>query len=316
MSLILNKSWGLRLAVKLDQYFFILILVSLVLGFLFSGLLYRFNGMIPYLFSYVTFIMALGCSWTQIRQALQMRYAMLLVLFFAHVAAPLMAYGLGSLLFGADSPYLIGLVLFAIIPLGVSSVLWVGLSNGNVTFALVVIILDSALSPFVVPGEISLFFGAHIQFDHLKMMLDLVIIIVIPTFIGIGINAISRGKAKPWSEPLSAPTSKLAFLGVILLNAATIRPIAMQVKQDMLLIFPAVLVLVGVCYGLGMLAARLQSNNYLTVTMMYTTGMRNNSLGIVLALSFFEARAAVPVLLSILIQQPMASFVHWIVKKK
>src|SRR5665647_1204825 len=172
MSLILNKSWGLRLAVKLDQYFFILILVSLVLGFLFSGLLYRFNGMIPYLFSYVTFIMALGCSWTQIRQALQMRYAMLLVLFFAHVAAPLMAYGLGSLLFGADSPYLIGLVLFAIIPLGVSSVLWVGLSNGNVTFALVVIILDSALSPFVVPGEISLFFGAHIQFDHLKMMLD------------------------------------------------------------------------------------------------------------------------------------------------
>jgi len=316
MSLILNKSWGLRLGVKLDQYFFILILVSLVLGFLFSGLLYRFKGMIPYLFSYVTFIMALGCSWTQIRQALQMRYAMLLVLFFAHVAAPLMAYGLGSLIFGADSPYLIGLVLFAIIPLGVSSVLWVGLSNGNVTFALVVIILDSALSPFVVPGEISLFFGAHIQFDHLKMMLDLVIIIVIPTFIGIGINAISRGKAKPWSEPLSAPTSKLAFLGVILLNAATIRPIAMQVKQDMLLIFPAVLVLVGVCYGLGMLAARLQSNNYLTVTMMYTTGMRNNSLGIVLALSFFEARAAVPVLLSILIQQPMASFVHWIVKKK
>lgn len=316
MSLILKKSWGLRLGVKLDQYFFILILVSLVLGFLFSGLLYRFKGMIPYLFSYVTFIMALGCSWTQIRQALQMRYAMLLVLFFAHVAAPLMAYGLGSLIFGADSPYLIGLVLFAIIPLGVSSVLWVGLSNGNVTFALVVIILDSALSPFVVPGEISLFFGAHIQFDHLKMMLDLVIIIVIPTFIGIGINAISRGKAKPWTEPLSAPTSKLAFLGVILLNAATIRPIAMQVKQDMLLIFPAVLVLVGVCYGLGMLAARLQSNNYLTVTMMYTTGMRNNSLGIVLALSFFEARAAVPVLLSILIQQPMASFVHWIVKKK
>lgn len=316
MNSIPNKNWGLRLSAKLDQYFFICILVSLVLGFLFSGLLYRFNGIIPYLFAYVTFVMALGCSWTQIRQALQMRYAMLLVLFFAHVVAPLIAYGLGTLLFGADSPYLIGLVLFAIIPLGVSSVLWVGLSNGNVTFALAVIILDSALSPFVVPGEISLFFGAHIQFDHLKMMLDLVIIIVIPTFIGIGINAISRGKAKPWSEPISAPTSKLAFLGVILLNAVTIRPIAMQVKQDMFTIFPAVLILVGVCYGFGMLAARLQSNKALPITMMYTTGMRNNSLGIVLAFSFFEARAAVPVLLSILIQQPMASFVHWIVKKK
>jgi predicted Na+-dependent transporter len=48
---------------------------------------------------------------------------------------------------------------------------------------------------------------------------------------------------------------------------------------------------------------------------MYTTGMRNNSLGIVLAFSFFEPRAAVPVLLSILIQQPMASFVHWLLRK-
>jgi BASS family bile acid:Na+ symporter len=44
--------------------------------------------------------------------------------------------------------------------------------------------------------------------------------------------------------------------------------------------------------------------------------MRNNSLGVVLALGFFEARAAVPVLLSILIQQPMASLVQWIIKKK
>jgi predicted Na+-dependent transporter len=316
MKAILNKSWGLRLGAKLDQYLFILILVSLVLGFVFSGLLYRSNGAIPYLFAYVTFIMALGCSWTQIKQAMQMRYAMLLVLFASHVAAPLIAYGLGTLILGADSPYLIGLVLFAIIPLGVSSVLWVGLSNGNVTFALTVIILDSALSPFVVPGEISLFFGAHIQFDHIKMMLDLVIIIVIPTLIGIAINVISQSKAKLWSEPISAPTSKLAFLGVILLNAATIRPIAMQVKQDMLYIFPAVLGLVGICYGLGMLAARLQSNNSLSITMVYTTGMRNNSLGIVLALSFFEARAAVPVLLSILIQQPVASLVQWIIKKK
>jgi predicted Na+-dependent transporter len=316
MNATLNKSWGMRFGAKLDQYLFILILVSLVLGFLFSGLLYRFNGLVPYLFAYVTFIMALGCSWTQIRQAMQMRYAMLLVLFFAHVAAPLIAYGIGATLFGENSPYLIGLVLFAVIPLGVSSVLWVGLSDGNVTFALAVIIIDSAISPFVVPSEISLFFGAHIHFDHMKMMLDLVIIIVIPTFIGIGINIISRAKAKPWSEPVSGPTSKLAFLGVILLNAATIRPIAIQVKQDMLYIFPAVLVLVGICYGLGMLAARLQTNNALSVTMMYTTGMRNNSLGIVLALSFFEARAAVPVLLSILIQQPVASFVQWIVKKK
>jgi predicted Na+-dependent transporter len=316
MKTTLNKSWGLRFGVKLDQYLFMLILVSLVLGFVFSALLYRFNGAIPYLFGYVTFIMALGCSWKQIKQALQMRYAMLLVLIASHVIAPLIAYGLGTLLFGADSPYLIGLVLFAIIPLGVSSVLWVGLSNGNVTFALAVIILDSALSPLVVPGEISLFFGAHIHFDHLKMMLDLVIIIVIPTLVGIGINVMSRDKAKPWSEPISAPTSKLAFLGVILLNAATIRPIAMQVKQDMLYIFPAVLGLVGICYGLGLLAAKLQSNNSLSMTMVYTTGMRNNSLGIVLALSFFEARAAVPVLLSILIQQPVASLVQWIIKKK
>ena len=51
----------------------------------------------------------------------------------AHVLSPLVAYGLGALLFGADSPYVVGLVLFTIIPLGVSTVLWVGMSVGQCT---------------------------------------------------------------------------------------------------------------------------------------------------------------------------------------
>ncbi|MDB5055096.1 MAG: Bile acid:sodium symporter [Bacilli bacterium] len=311
-----ERSLGLRFSTVLEKYFFMLILVSLVLGFLFSAGLYRFVGAVPYLFAYVTFIMALGCSVPQIRESLKMRYAMLLVLASAHVVAPLLAYGLGIILFGVSSPYLIGLVLFTVIPLGVSSVLWVGLSRGNVTFALVLIVLDSAFSPLVVPTEISLFFGTTIHFDHWKMMQDLVVIIVIPTVAGILCNVLSRSRAKPWSDPVTAPTSKLAFLIVIFLNAVTIRPIAMQVKHDMLLIFPIVLILVILCYVLGHIAAKMQNNPSLIATMMYTSGMRNNSLGVVLALGFFEFRAALPVVLSILIQQPVASLVYRVIYKR
>ena len=86
--------------------------------------------------------MALGCGIRHLHGVLKRPYAVLLTLFLAHAAAPIIAYGLGSAVFGADSDYTIGLLLFAIIPLGISSVMWVGSSGGSIPFILAVVALD------------------------------------------------------------------------------------------------------------------------------------------------------------------------------
>jgi len=53
----------------------------------------------------------------------------------------------------------------------------------------------------------------------------------------------------------------------------------------------------------------------LIVAVSFSSGMRNISLGLVLALAYFEPLTAVPVVLSILIQQPFATLNHYALKK-
>lgn len=292
-----------------EKYMFAIIPCTLLLGFVLSKQLIAYTSWIPYLFAFVTFVMGIGCGRQHVQGVLKKPLPVLLTLVLAHVIAPLLAYELGTLLFGAGSPYTIGLVLFTAIPLGVSSVLWVGMSSGNVALALALVIVDSAISPFVVPGLIEWLFGASIQFDTLGMIRDLLLIIVIPTILGMVVYELSRGQFKRWSAPITQPLSKLCFAGVVLLNAAAIAPQISALKGDLLLVIPSVLITVALCYGLGYVCSGIlrAKGRELPVTLAYTSGMRNISVGMVIAMGYFSPQTAVPVVLGIMLQQPMAT---------
>jgi len=309
------SSFGIRLNAVIEKYLSLFVPVCLILGFLFSGGLKGGVPWVPFLFAYLTFVMATGCSWAQIRQAFRMPMPMLIIFAAAHVIAPVAAYALGTAFFGSQSPYVVGFVLFTVIPLGVSSIIWIGLSKGSVPLALSMVVLDSALSPFVIPVEVSLFFGADIEFDHVKVMLDLIKIIVVPTILGVMVNELSKGTFKSWSAPFCAPTSKIAMITVVAINAAAIQPYVMQMKNDMLVVIPLVVVMVVFCYLIGFASMFLLKEKELIVAVSFSSGMRNISLGLVLALAYFEPLTAVPVVLSILIQQPFATLNHYALKK-
>ncbi|MBD2871557.1 bile acid:sodium symporter family protein [Paenibacillus sp. IB182493] len=294
---------------------FAIVPASLVLGFLFAPRLAPFIETVPYLFAYVTLAMAIGCGLGQLREVMRRPGIMALTFAIAHVLSPLAAYGIGSLAFGADSPYVVGLVLFTIIPLGVSSVLWVGLSGGGVPLILAMVVLDSALSPLVVPAGIHLFFDSAVKVEAGPIILDLLVIIVLPTIIGVGLNQLTGGRIQGIVQPYSAPLSKLCFVAVVALNASAIAPYLEELKQDMLVLVPLVVLLVGLCYAFGFAGTARLGNREQQVTVSYATGMRNISLGIVLALGYFSPLAAVPVVLSILIQQPIATVHHYVLQK-
>ncbi|MFC4779387.1 bile acid:sodium symporter family protein [Paenibacillus sp. GCM10023252] len=291
---------------------FLIIPGSLVLGFFFATQLQPLIQAVPYLFAYVTLTMAIGCGVEQLRTVMKRPGIMLWTFFLAHLLSPAIAYGLGAALFGAHSPYVIGLVLFTIIPLGVSTVLWVSMSGGSVPLMLAMVVLDSLLSPIVVPIAIQLLFDTAIEVKPGPMMMDLLLIIVLPTLLGIGLYELSRGKLQEAVKPYSAPLSKLCFVAVVALNASAIAPHMAQLQEDMMKLIPLVIVLVGICYGVGYIGTMRSDARETQITVSYATGMRNISLGIVLALAYFSPLAAVPVVLSILIQQPLATVHHYL----
>lgn len=309
------REMGLAFNRHFERWMFVIIPGSLLLGFLFASQLSPFIQAVPYLFAYVTLTMAIGCGLGQLREVLRRPGIMGLTFVIAHVVSPLVAYGIGTLVFGAESPYVVGLVLFTIIPIGVSTVLWVGMSGGSVPLMLAMVVLDSALSPLVVPAGIHLFFDSAVDVQAGPLIIDLLIIIVLPTIIGVALHQLSRGRIQGVVQPFTAPVSKFCFVAVVALNASAIAPHLDQLKEDMLLLVPLVIVLVGLCYAFGYIGTAQLRNREQQVTVSYATGMRNISLGIVLALGYFSPLAAVPVVLSILIQQPLATVHHYVLQK-
>lgn len=309
------RKFGLAFNDYFEKWMFLIIPGSLGLGFLLAKELQPFINAIPYLFAFVTLTMAMGCGIKQLNNVIKRPGAILLTLGLAHIISPLIAYGLGSAIFGQHSPYVVGLVLFTIIPLGVSSVLWVSMSGGIVPLMLAMVVLDSMLSPILVPAGIHLLFDTAIEVEAGPLMLDLTVLIVIPTIIGVLLNQWTRGGIQEKAKPFAAPLSKLCFVGVVSLNASAIAPYMEQLKRDMLVLVPVVIALVGICYALGFIGTSLLRDSKLQITVSYATGMRNISLGIVLALGYFSPLAAVPVVLSILIQQPLATIHHYVLQK-
>jgi len=89
-----------------------------------------------------------------------------------------------------------------------------------------------------------------------------------------------------------------------------IAPYVRSFKADMLQLVPAALVLIFIGYAIGWLGAKPYKDIRIAKTMAYSAGMRNISLGVVLGVAYFEPAASIPVVLTILIQQPTATLVY------
>lgn len=318
------RQFGLSFAAWFEKYTFLLIPGSLVLGWLLSDQLLEYVFWIPYLFGYITLIMALGCGIRHLQAVMRRPLAVLLTLLLAHAAAPVLAFALGSAVFGPASDYTTGLLLFAIIPLGISSVMWVGSSGGSVPFILAVVVLDTMLSPLVVPALMDVFLGSgSLTWNPWGLIVDLLQMVVLPTVAGVLLHEWSKGRIKDWSAPVTQPISKLCFMLVVMLNAAAIAPHAAGLGDEMLVVVPAVVALIVICYALGYFGHYAlprkfrRSNPELLVTFTYASGMRNISLGMVLATSYFSPQASIPVVLGIMFQQPAATIMHaWFHRKR
>lgn len=298
---------GLKLNDWIEKYMVIVVPLVIGAGLLFGETLYSYTYLVPYLFAYVTFAMAIGCSFEHIKDVFSKPLKLLLLFGIIHVLLPLLVYWLAGLVFGYHSPYVIGLVMFTLIPVGISAVMWVSMTGGNVSLMLAIVIIDSLLSPIIITGGLRLLFHATIQLDTVSMLIDLLLIIVLPTVLGIALHELTKGRIVSAVKPYSAPLSKLCFMVVVALNAAALTPSLDELKQDLLRIIPISIAIVLLSYLFGYLSAMRLIERADRITLSYASGIRNVSLGAVIALTYFSPQTAMPILLGILLQQPIAT---------
>ncbi|GLB60095.1 bile acid:sodium symporter family protein [Cytobacillus sp. NCCP-133] len=289
---------------------------SVVLGVLLAGHLKEYSYIIPWVFAFMTFSGSLNSNLRLLKEILHHPKPLFLIVFMLHILMPLFAWSTGHLVFGNDSYTIRGLVLAMAIPTGISSFIWVSIYKGNIPLTLSIILLDTFLSPFIVPLTLSVFFHTTVKMEIWPMMAGLFWMVLLPSLAGMILNQVSKGKVTAIMSSRLAPFSKLGMAVVVMLNGAVVAPYLREVNLKLILIGITVFCVAFMGYLFSFILANMMKyDRDTTVAVTFNGGMRNISIGAVLAITYFPPAVAVPVVISMLFQQVLASLFGVFIKR-
>ncbi|WP_066250998.1 bile acid:sodium symporter family protein [Neobacillus drentensis] len=282
--------------------------VGVLTGVLFSVHLKDFSYLIPWIFAFMTFAGSLGSNFRSLKEVIVHPFPIIIAMAILHVLMPIWAWGVGHVAFSGDIYTITGLVLGMVIPTGVTSFMWVAIYKGNIPLVLSIILIDTLLSPIIVPFSLSLFIGGKIEMDFFNIMKGLLGMVVIPSLIGMYLNQVTKGRIKDQIGTRLAPFSKISIGFVVMLNGAVVAPYLKHIDLKLVGITLTVFMIALTGYLFSFIIGRFLSGGRDTViSLTFTGGMRNISAGAVIAITYFPAAVAVPVVVGMLFQQTLAS---------
>jgi len=282
-------------------------IMGLILGASFPAFFQKLVPLVPWLFGCMTLSGALRLRAGDLGRAASSPLPFLLYILSTRIIMPLTVFLLSPLIFGADREIISGMILTYSAPTAVTGFIWVTVFKGDIALALALILMDTILAPFVVPATVRLLLGTSISIDVMGMALSLLYMIVIPTIIGITLNETSKGKIPVRITPWLSPLSKLLMIPVIAANSSALAPQIHPANRQIWLIFA-----VCICFNIfGFLCGKTLSmikklSREKQITIFFATGLRNNSIAMILATQFFPASAALPSVLGIMTQHTIA----------
>jgi predicted Na+-dependent transporter len=300
--------WTTALNRRLEKLMPLLTPTGVALGFLLPRFFIVFRPFIPWIFAVMTLSGALKLRIRELGLALRHPFPIVLTMVSSHLLIPLAVFFFSGLVFRGDGDTISGFVLLYAAPTAVSGFIWVTMYRGDKALALALILVATIAAPAVVPLTVSLLMGTKVVLDMGNIALSLVLMVVVPTVVGVGANEISRGAVPRVLLPCLNPLAKFCLILVIAANAAAVVP---QVRFD----DRRVWVIAAVCvffalmgHGLSWFAGILcRLDREKQITVFFSSSLRNISAAATIAIEFFPESAALPALLGIVFQQTMAA---------
>ncbi len=299
---------GERLYLYLNSRMIFFMLFAMAIGW-FGGEGFGFmRGAVPWMFGYMTFVTALKTSWKDLGIIFRKPLPLISIVILQHMLMPMIASISSRALFAGRDELILGYILMAALPVGITAVIWTGLGKGDVALSLTAATVDTLLSPIVVSVILLIFAGQQTQIDYLSMIRGLVFIIVIPSVLGLTINDLSRGSFYDSCISYLGVPSFICMCAVITINVGMAQKSAAEMfaKAPLIVLLTLCMTLTG--FFTGYLLARLFGfRESALISSTYCAGIRNTSVGLVLAIGHFPVEASIPVLVAMMFQQPLAA---------
>ena len=258
----------------------------------------------------MTFANSLGGGFRELAQVARHPLPVAVIFGLLHVVMPLTALGLGTLLFPEAPLFTTGLVLEYAVPTAVASLMWVNMGRGNMSLCLSMVMLDTLLSPVVIPLTVKLLVGSVVEPDAWGMIRDLLVMVAIPALAAMACYQATGGAVAATLKPGLSPFAKIAMLLIIIANATGCAPFLRDLTPTLVRVMIVVFCLCLLGFFLGYWAGRLLKWDFPTIeTVAINSGMRNLSAGAVLAQAYFPGDVLFPVAFSPVFLQATTAFI-------
>jgi len=314
---------------KINQFFrnnlFILVLTSVVLGFLLGWQLPNIASslsslIVPILFLMI-FVMIVPLEFRELvavkKYKIEIIWGMLGIL----ILAPLIAYFIG-LMFPDQYDFLkTGLILASTMPPGGMIVSWAGLLSASVELAMILQIVTFILALIAIPITLQLLLSGSVNFSQSLLIQNIALYIFLPLIIGFIVQILlkkkySKEKIKSWKPTLATISSLCALLVVFISTSLKANDI---ITNPQMLLFG--LVLAFIYYLIIFLITLFFTGFFIDsydnqMPIVYGTVSKNLSIGVALALSAFSSHIALGVIFCFIVQMPMLSLFYKFIRKE
>jgi predicted Na+-dependent transporter len=153
--------------------------------------------------------------------------------------------------------------------------------------------------------------------DMSGIAVSLILMVVIPTIIGVTLNETSKGKIPKIICPGFDPFAKFCLMLVIAANSSAIAPV---IKFNDPLVWGTAALCI-VLTVIGFLLARVNGiaakcGYEKSSALVIAGGLRNNNAVMTIAVAFFPEAAVLPTLISIIVQQTIAAIMGKVIIRK
>lgn len=185
----------------------------------------------------------------------------------------------------------LGFIIVGCAPGAMASNVITYLAGGAVAFSIAMTMLATMLSPLITPAMVKLLGSAYMDIPFWPMMVTIVWTVVAPLLLGMLLRT-QIGNYLVQAENI-APG--IASIAIIIICSCAVAANHDRIADTPLLVVLLVILLNGLGYLLGWLAATLFHFDYsYKITLAIEIGMQNAGLGVALALKHFQPETALP----------------------
>ena len=311
-----QTSFLIELNLFLNRFIPVTTPLAVALGLIFPGVFINLRPFVIFLFAVMTFSGALKFTAAELVTAVKNPIPILLFFITSHAVMPSAALLLSSVVF-SSSDIISGFVLLFAGPTAVSGFFWVAIFKGDKALGLALILLDTFLAPLIVPATLSIFVGQTVSIDMSGIAVSLLFMVVAPTIIAVALNETSKGKIPKIVCPPLDPAAKICLILVIAANSSAVAP-------DIKFNDPQIWIICLLCVTLttaGFLLAKLNGiaarcGSQKSASLIIAGGLRNNSVVMTIAVTFFPETAVFPAIMSIIVQQTLTAVMGRVLTRK